>query len=322
MSQFKEDIKRYQVSGDRTIIDKIMASSEKDFMRTGHRYRVKDGTRSGGIRISLPDDFEYISYRIRAMRTLLMRHVRIEFADIPYINEFQRYLSIIHIDFGIKLKAKVLDSSEWILYFEITPALFAELESHLSELEERFTVDEFRHFMRMFNEFKAIEQEMREKKEAREREINETTITALEYALKYVDITKSEKEIVKYVNKAFRSKLSDAEAKQNGMRRIQRKGFDDKRMSHLVKPYFPDSVDRVIFGFEPKDIGSLNDGQREFIARVRSVVNSDRLNDDTTNYTCDTTGEVRVSKKYIAQKLGMREDLVRKKLERIKKKLV
>jgi len=323
MSEFKKKIQAYQQNGDITIINDIMSAAEQDFMRNHSRQRVQDGTMSGGIRINLNESHEYVAYRIRAMRELLMRHVRLEFASYaPYLNEFQRYLSIIYIDFGIHFNATTYDRDDWMYYFDITPELFAELEKHLSEIEDRFSVEEFRHFKWMLESFKASELKVRSEKEARYLEIYETTIEALKYALKYVDARKSEREIVKYINMTFKSKLSDAEAKRNGLRRIQRKGHDGKRASYLVKPFFPQNLYRVILGFDfSSSIGRLNDDQRQFIQDIYKIVETDEKADDTSNYTCENDGEVRISKKYIAEKLGIREDLVRKKLQRIRNKI-
>src|SRR4051794_31909365 len=98
---FKEAITAYKEGGDRTIINDIMTAVEMDFM-SYDRERVKDGSVSGGIRIDLAAHHEYVAYSIRAMRELLMRHVKIEYdEDIRGLGQFQRHLSIINIDFGI-----------------------------------------------------------------------------------------------------------------------------------------------------------------------------------------------------------------------------
>jgi hypothetical protein len=324
MSEFKRKIQAYQQDGDRTVINDITTAVEKkDFMRNRTRERINDGTASGGIRIELDNDYEYIAYRIKAMQELILRHYKVEHAkDQPYINVFQRYLSIIYIDFGIRFNGTIYDQDEWLLYFTFTPDLFAELEPHFTELEERFSIDEFRHFKRLFETFRDLETKLQSEKIGRDKELLETTVAAIEYALKYVDTSKSDKEIVKYINKTFSSKLSDAEIKRNGLRRIQRQSPDGSRSSYLVKPFFPQNTYRVILGHDfAGEIDTLTRGQREFISEVVDVIDMDRKNGATGNYTCETDGELRVSKKYIADKLGMREDLVRKKLQRIKEKV-
>lgn len=318
---FKQAIIAFKVSGNRTIINDIMAAVEKDFMGNATRTRVKDGTISGGIRINLNDHHEYVAYSIRAMRELLMRHVKIEYdEDVRELNEFQRLLSWIYYDFGIKFGSIYDVDSLGIAYFNITPELFAELKKRMKAIKERFADYEFRYFMRLFSKFKAVEESKRSEVVNRKQEIEETAVKALEYALKYVDTSKSEKEIVKYINITFRSKLADDEIKRNGMRRIQRKTPGGERVGYVVKPHFPDNSHYVILG-RKFDESLLTPGQREFIQDVVAIVDVDRENDDVVNYTCDTEGEVRISKKYIASRLGIREDLVRKKLERIKKKL-
>jgi hypothetical protein len=325
MSEFKRKIEAYQQNGNRAVINDIMSAVEKkDFMGNRTRERVKNGTASGGIEIVLNEDYEYIAYRIKAMQELILRHVKMEFdEEIPELDNFQRLLSRIDYDFDIEFNGEIYGGDGCgTSYYKITPELFAELEKHMDEIEEWFPDYEFRYFMRLFDRFKGMEQSRREERLNRKQELDETAIAALEYALKYVDTTKSDKEIVKYINKSFSTKLADAELKRNGMRRIQRKKPGYNRMSYLVTPYFPDKSSRAIFGHDIEgSLHALTDGQRKFIADVVAIVENDRKNGDTTNYTCDTDGEVRISKKYLAEKMSMREDLVRKKLERIKKKL-
>lgn len=316
---FKQAIEAFKENGDRTIINDIMAAVDSDFMNNKTRTRVYDGSASGGIRIELDGHHEYVAYHIRAMQELLMRHTKIEFSERE-INEFQRLLSIVKIDFGIPFNGTIYDKDEWVYYFNLTSELFADILKHMDELEERFSEDDFRHFMRLFTFFKELEEIKRDETAARRQELEETTVRALEYALKYVDTSKSEKEIVKYINITFRSKLADDEIKRNGMRRIQRKAPGGERNSYVVKPHFPKNSKYVIFGTDFNE-AELKAGQREFIGKVLAIIESDKENGDTSNYSCDTDGEVRVSRKYVAERLGMREDLVRKKLERIRKKI-
>ncbi|MEH7119071.1 hypothetical protein V7128_16895 [Neobacillus vireti] len=318
---FKQAIDAFKSSGDRTIINYIMAAVENDFMSDRTRDRVKDGTASGGIRIELEHDYEYVSYSIRAMRELLMRHVEMEYdEEIPELDNFQRLLSRIDYDFDIEFNGEIYGGNgDRISYYKITPELFADLEKHMDEIEEWFPDYEYRYFMRLFARFKAVEESRRAEVTNRKQELEESAVKALEYALKYVDISKSEKEIVKYINLTFKSKLADDEIKRNGMRRIQRQA-GIKRQSYVVKPYFPEDSDYAIIG-RSINLSVLTKGQREFIRDVSAIIEEDKKAGDTSNYSCDIDGEVIISRKYIAEKLGIREDLVRKKLERIKKKL-
>jgi hypothetical protein len=319
---FKQAILAYKTDGDRSIINEIMAAVEKDFMNNATRERVQDGTASGGIRIELNDHHEYVAYSIRAMRELLMRHVKVEYTDeIPGVYDFHRLLSVIRYDFRIDFRCEIYRTDrDGVSYFTINQELFEELENRMGEIEEWFTDDAFRmEFMHTYPRFKALEEEKRKEVPARKQELEESTIKALEYALKYVDTSKSEKEIVKYINITFKSKLADDEIKRNGMRRIQRKAGNE-RSSYVVKPYFPEDSVYAIIGCDI-NLSLLTAGQRDFVRDVIAIIEADKKAGDTSNYTCDTDGEVRISKKYIAGKLGIREDLVRKKLERIKKKL-
>lgn len=325
----KDKIKAYQTNGDRQIIDDIMTGVEIDFLKDSSRERVKDGSRSGGIRISLRSNEQYISYRIRAMREMIMRHVTYkEYVSPVFIAEFQRYLSIIYMDLGLEFNATIYDKKFYMYYFNLTPELFNELERLMPEIEEKFPLvgyrdEEFKAFKLMFDKLRKLEDGLTEEKERTRNAINESAVRAIEYALKYVDINKSEQEIVKYINKTFSTRFSDDEIKRNGLRRIQYRVGGGKVKTTIVNPHFPSDLQEVIFGFKFQDKRDvLNAGQNEFLTTIMEIVKADAENNDTSNYWCDMDGRVQVSKKYIAEKTGVAEDTVRQKLNRIRKKLL
>ena len=310
---FKQKIKAYQQNGDRTIINDIMQAVETDFLRNSSRERVKDGTESGGIRIRLADHHEYIAYRIKAMQELILRHYRTEFEVAPaMINEFQRLLSLIYIDFGIQFKATIYDHDPWMYWFNLTPELFDELERKKSKIKRSLGADDYKVFCYLFGYFREKVNDAQVKVNKRRQEIQETAVKALEYALKYVDTEKSEREIVKYINKTFSCKLSDDEIRRNGLRRIRR-----DKINYVVKPYFPRDNCRVIFGTSKVNISRLNKSQRKFVDDICALIDHDRQLNDFSGYTTDTDGEARIRRKYIADKLGLREDLVRQRIHRI-----
>lgn len=310
---FKEKIEAYQQNGDRTIINDIMAAVETDFLRNSSRERVKDGTQSGGIRIKLADHHEYIAYRIKAMQELILRHYRPEFKGAPaMINEFQRLLSVLYIDYSINFNAQIYAQDCWMYWFTLTRELFDELERKKSKIKRSLGADEYKVFCYLFEYFREKVNDAQVKVNKRRQEIQETAVKALEYALKYVDTEKSEREIVKYINKTFSSKLTDDEIKRNGLRRIRR-----DKINYVVKPYFPRDNCRVIFGNCKIDLTRLSNGQRRFLDNIYSLIDDDRQLNDFSGYTTDTDGEARIKRKYIADKLGLREDLVRQRIHRI-----
>lgn len=310
---FKEKIKAYQQNGDRTIINDIMAAVETDFLRNRTRKRVKNGKDAGGIDIVLNDHHEYIAYRIKAMQELILRHYRTEFGAAPaMINEFQRLLSVLYIDHGIHFNAQIYAHDPWMYWFNLTPELFDELEHKKPKIKRSLGTDEYKVFCYLLDYFRKNVEESHAEVNKRRQEIQETAVKALEYALKYVDTEKSEREIVKYINKTFSSKLSDAEIKRNGLRRIRR-----DKINYVVKPYFPRDNCRVIFGTSKVNISRLNKSQRKFVDDICALIDDDRKSSDFTGYSTDTDGEARIRRKYIADKLGLREDLVRQRIHRI-----
>ncbi|WP_404351646.1 hypothetical protein LG311_10200 [Sutcliffiella horikoshii] len=324
MTELKRKIEAYKQNGDRTIIEEILKAVDGNFMHGFGRERIKDGSVSGRIEISLPSDQQYIAYRIRAMRELLMKHINQEGGKryTPYINEFQRYLSIIYIDFKIEFKGEIYDQDYYMYYFTLNTDLFDELDNHLPRIKENFSTEEYSHFMRMFKMFRDKENELKEVKIKRISEIMNTAERALEYALKYVKTDRSNREIVKYINKVFISKFSDEEIKRNGLTRLQRKGLYGKRDSFLVRKHFGINPYKTIFGKDISDrIFMLTEEQKKFVENVVAIVEVDKKKKDVTHYTCDSTGEVRVSKKYIAKILGISHESARKKISRILKRI-
>lgn len=323
-SEFKSKVIAYQQTGDRTIINDIISAVENDFMLNGTRERFQNGY-SGAIRIHLNDHHEYIAYRIRAMRELIMRHIETDLIGNSD-EEFQRLLSIIYVDFGIKFAPYVRADYE-LREWDLTEEIFEVLAFHMEEIEERFGEmfgDHYNtYFKRLYDEHKASEMKTRTIRANRRKQIGESAVNAIEYALKYVNADRDEMEIVKYINKTFSCKLADDERERNGMRTIQRKGAGTKRTNYVVEPYFPTDVYRVVLGINVPDerIETLSKGQREFITNIAGIVSEDMRKDATDEYTCELDGEARIRKEYIAGLLDMKSATVRQKLKRIKEKL-
>ncbi|USK33069.1 hypothetical protein LIT25_21360 [Bacillus sp. F19] len=323
----QDDIRRYQAIGDRTIINKIMTAVEQRFMENWTRERVKGKSPSGDITISLKNPEDYIAYRIRAMRELIMKSVgKEEHVWASYEKDFQRLLSIIYIDFGIKFDAEIYDKDYYQYYFTLTADLFEQLKPQLKDIGERFE-DMFNksqraHFESLFEQFYSSMMRSKEEKDARIAEVNQSAIKALEYALKYVDASKTDSEIVKYINQTFSSKLSDDEIKRNGLRRIRRKSGYGRTNSSIINPHFPENLYETILGVDYRGhADKLSKSQRDFMDAIMQIVLADFDSRETDNYTCNEEGELRISSKYIAEKMGVSYDGFRKKLSRIRKKV-
>jgi len=320
-NDFRGRLLAYQEKGDRMIIDEILWAVDFDFMANPTRRRYFNNTKRGGISIDLERSEHYIAYRIRAMRELVTRQYLGRFTD-GHINEMQRLLSIIYIDLNIRFKADIYDQTDWNYFFNLTPELFAELESHMPKIKRKMHYDTLPTFLRLFDRYKKLVTEQESEKELALATIEQSIIAALEYGLQYADASKSEREIVKYVNMAFSSKFGDLELERNGLVRIQRNDRYGNRQNLHVKKHFPEDLTKVLFGKSVEDYQErLTRGQVEFVDAVMEIIHEDALNSDFEHYTCDKKGEARVSKQYVADKLGLTSTTVRKRFSRITKKV-
>ncbi|MED4305616.1 hypothetical protein P5609_019910 [Bacillus licheniformis] len=329
MSEFINKIRVFQSSDDKRIIQDILEKFDTNFMEDPSRHRVKDGTPSGGIRINLKDPESYIAYSIKAIYTLILRHIKSEKPITKNeTDSFNRFLSILKYDVCIDFEANVESGGDsYVSYFEITESLFLQLEPLLDEillrLEEFCSLSDRLYFEELYNKHKQVTADIEPQKEQLKKEILEIAEKAIEYALVRVDTSRSEREIVKYINRAIRSKLIDAEIKRNGMRRIRRKINGDLE-SFSLKPYFPDDeyLIETILGLDFSDCrDQLTKGENEFIDQILEVVKEDKEVGNVAPYTCNIYGEIRIIKKYIAEKLDVSHEVVRKRLSRIRKKV-
>lgn len=322
LKDFRSKVAAHQKDGNRTIIDEIMRAVEFNFMDNPTRRRYLDGSGKGGISIELEQDEHYIAYSIRAKRELVMRQYEGKLTD-RYIDELNRLLSIVAIDLGIPVNAEIYKSDDYQHYYVMTPEMFAELEKRMPEIEEEMHSNDFFDFNFLFRRYKEIIDLRAIQKVEAIPKIEQSIIKALEHGLKYVDATKSNREMVAYINMAFSSKFSDLELERNGLTRLQRMNNQGNRKSLFVKKYFPEDLTKVVFGKSVEDFhGKLTKGNSEFVDEVLEIVLADALKGNIDAYSCDNKGEARVYKSYIAEKTGLAPATVRQKLSRISKMLL
>jgi hypothetical protein len=325
--EFKETIKAYQENGDPTIILNVIEALDIDFMRGFGRERVMDGTQHGGIRFYSERPEHYIAYRIKAMESLVFKKIS-EQNHIPPVKEeeFQRLLNIIIMDIGIKLKADYLKSDYYMNYYQIDNELLEDVAANIDEisirLEQMYDISQTRYFTDLYDFISSKQKSMRELK----RKIRDNVIIsarkALEKSLKYVDVNKSEQEIVKYINHTFSTQFADDEVKRNGLLRIQRKNGTDKRLGYIVKKAFPKNPRLAVLGYDDQeDRHVLTEAENNLLNEALKVVEKDIETSNLQGYSCNTLGTAIIKRKYLAEKLGRSYDSVRKTLSRIEKKL-
>ena len=320
-TDFRSRVEAYQKEGNRAIIDEIIRAVEINFMDNPTRRRYDDGIGSSGrISIVLDRDEHYIAYRVRRTRELIMRRYEGRITDV-FTDELNRLLSIIQIELRIDVKAEIYKTDEWLNYYTMTPEMFADLEKKMPEIEDKMHTDDFYEFNILFRRYKEIiDLRVIERAEAIPK-IAQSIIVALEHGLKYVDTTKSEREMVKYINIAFSSKFGDLELERNGLTRIQRINNQGNRKNMFVKKHFPEDLTKVVFGATVNDFhGKLTKSNSDFVGEVLEIVLADALSGNIGAYTCDKrSGEARVRKSHIAEKTGLSPATVRQKLSRISK---
>jgi hypothetical protein len=326
--EFKEAIKAYQERGDKTVILTIIEALDLDFMRDFGRERIMDGSQHGGIRIYSDRPEHYIAYRIKAMESLIVKKLSGELL-IPESKEyeFQRILNIIIIDFKIKLRAKYIKSEDRFLdFYEIDDKLMDDIRENLNEilerLEQMYNRSQSRYFQELFEFIDGEQEYIQAMRERVGSNAVESARRALEKALKYVDVDRSEQEIVKYINRTFSTQFADDEIERSGLQRIQRVNSVGKRVNYIVKKEFPKRLISAIFGYDfQNDRHVLTKSENEFIEEAINAIQKDINTGNIQEYTCDINGTAIVNRKHLAKNLNRSHDSVRKKLSRIKKKL-
>lgn len=318
---FKERLQRFQNEGDRLIIDEILYGITFDFMGNPTRKHTQLSHTKLQVTIDLPRHEYYISYHIRVLRDYALKKHRGDRQDVQS-RDFSRILSIVRIDHGIDFGGEVIDQDDWCYYYRITPELLARLRHLQPQIESSMYGTEYDMLCYYLDKYETLVNRMTEELAEAERIVDTNILTSLERALSYADVTKSEREIVSYVNRAFSTKFGELELERNGMKRIYRKnGHGDKVPLHVSMKFPEDDYRAVLPELSSTNIDKLNEGERQFIRDIVEVIRKDRLADDFTNYNLTRRGEALINRSYVADKLEIAATTVRKRLSRIKKKV-
>lgn len=147
---------------------------------------------------------------------------------------------------------------------------------------------------------------------------------ALEYALTKVDASKSEKEIIKYINKAMLTKFIEVQMREENVKRI-RKG----NKSVYIKVEIEEGTDAwmLMFGKTLKHIDLtsfdlwLTAKQRKFIESVYNFIVEDLENNNVEAFKWSKDGKPVLNKRYLADKMNMEETNFKQTLKRCEKKI-
>ncbi|OMD12022.1 hypothetical protein [Paenibacillus odorifer] len=317
--EFVQAVTAYQRAGDRHIINSILEDVETDFLaNTSRRYKTNF---THDISINLTSPEEYIAYRIKAIREKAVKRVFYIRKDSGWAHsEINRYLSIMVLDLRMRIPFKPVRHNDFGYEYTLTPEFTAWLREKNGRIERRFREEGFgSSFMQYQRALDVAERTEREAviEETRIRaEVMADMVGALEYALKYADVSRSPREIVTYVNKALLTRYYEAQARRKGMRRVT---VDGRR--RMIAPFYEGAF-RTILGVnftEDYVYRRVSSKQADFLRELIGIVETDMAAGDCAAYHVLPDGEYRLSRKYAAEKTGLPYLTVKMRLLRIRK---
>lgn len=152
-----------------------------------------------------------------------------------------------------------------------------------------------------------------------------TIVPALEHALGCVDVSRSEREVVSYVNRAFETEYRRLFTVESGMVRLGRRDDDGQFRNVYVKPLAANPW-RIIFERRvtteqvPDILRKLTARQRDYVERAYAVVAADIEGGELGEYKVSESGEYRLKIRYMAGKLGVEESTLRKCFHKVRER--
>ncbi|WP_440961255.1 hypothetical protein ACN6KS_02420 [Paenibacillus nitricinens] len=316
---FRQAVAAYQTGGERHIIEVILEDVEMDFLaNTSRRYKTNF---THDISINLTSPEEYIAYRIKAIREKAVKQVfYIRKESMWAHSEINRYLSIMVLDLRMRVPTKPVRQNDFGYEYTLTPELTAWLREKNSRIELRFREEgfgsSFGHFKHALDVAERTEREVVIEEARIRAEVMADMVCALEYALKHVDVSRSPREVVTYVNKALLTRYYEAQARRKGMRRVT---VDGRR--RMVAPFYTGALRTIL------DVNStenyvykrVTSKQADFLRELIVIVETDMAAGDCASYHVLPSGEYRLSRKYAAEKIGLPYTTVKMRLLRIRK---
>ncbi|WP_102693821.1 hypothetical protein [Rummeliibacillus pycnus] len=322
LTDLQSGIVKFQVDGNDWIISEILWKATQPFMENPTRRRYYSPHKKGGqIYINLNSNMDYIAYTIRAKQELAKASYRGKQNDWKS-KEFNRLISIVNVDFHIWFDVKYDKWDGILCKYTITTELLDAIYDKMDELVAEVYPIYLEPFLKLCEDYRqeiALQKETNDKALAA---IDENTVEALKHALKYVDPSRSDREIVRFINRTWTNKFTDLEKDRNGIKRIERLNNRGNTVAFFVKTHFPNDRNylRVLFDdieYKPENCSRM---QVAFVAAILKLIEIDAENGDLRGYSCNKTGEARIKHSYIAEKLGVKAPTIRKRIERIKKK--
>lgn len=272
---FRQAVSAYQTGGDRHVIDVILEDVETDFLaNTSRRYKTNF---THDISINLTSPEEYIAYRIKAIREKAVKRVFYIRKDSGWAHsEINRYLSIMVLDLRIRIPAKPVRQNDFGYEYTLTPELTAWLREKNSRIERRFREEgfasSFTQYQRALGVAERTEREAVVEETRIRAEVMTDMVGALEYALKHVDVSRSPREVVTYVNKALLTRYYEAQARRKGMRRVT---VDGRRQ--MIAPFYAGAIRTILDVNSTEDyvFKRVTNKQANFMRELIDIVETD-----------------------------------------------
>lgn len=150
-------------------------------------------------------------------------------------------------------------------------------------------------------------------------------IPALEHALRSADTQRSEREVVRYVNRAFETEYIRLLIAWNGTVRLGRRDADGRYQNVYVVPIAAEPwrilFERTVTAEESSLImRSLTDTQREYAQKAYEVIAADIESGQFGEYKVSEHGEYRIKIRYMAGRIGVEEGNLRKSFLKTRRK--
>lgn len=161
---------------------------------------------------------------------------------------------------------------------------------------------------------------------------------ALEYALKNVDLSRSNREIVAYIVRAFRDQLWQKQLKDSGRKRVMRKSNTKINGESYHKNYYAIAEKSYVQPrfmiteeYTHQLLGTkvdiellaeiLNKNQCELIYDIVELFEKDQEAGNISNYRLDLDGLTIPNYRYISRELGIEESNLKHKIRRIRDRI-
>ncbi|MCG7386842.1 hypothetical protein [Paenibacillus sp. ACRRY] len=318
----KDGITAYQQNGDLAIVERIMKdAAETEFLENPtRRYRFVEGN---DVSIELAHPHQYISYRIRAIREKAVKHAWYVREPIRWAyDELNRQLSILYIDMGFNIPFEPVDWEKHIYKYDINTELLEWLRKSDEEITQAYaelgSVANYRLYRHVLALIEPTEEAARREESQIRSEVMVDMEAALKHVLHYVDVTRSDQEIVKYVNQSLMTRYYDAQAKRNGLRRFRKGGAD-----RMVHPNFMTPLGTVLGAEIAEETVWQRVGgrQAEFLRKLAEVAEKDMIAGEMTKYGMSKNKCYVMSGERAQEISGLSYNAARARLTRIRKKV-